>query len=152
MKKINRRSFIKKILLGAAAVEIGYLTYDTLESKIMNKSKKELFKAGKIQDFEKNKIYPFSSGKFYLSVLEDGGMLAFSMKCTHLGCIVQSDGNKFECPCHSSVFDKYGRVLSPPATRALDIFPIKINNSEILVDTNNPIKRKSFEKSQISYA
>ena len=96
-------------------------------------------------------MYPFNSGKFYLSVFDDGGMLAISIKCTHLGCIVQANDKGFDCPCHASTFDKHGEVLSPPATRALDIFSITFENGEILVDINNPIRRKGFDKSQLTY-
>ena len=151
-KKINRRSFIKKIILGIAGIEVGYLVYDTMQNKLVNDNKNSLFSAGKINSFEKNRIYPFTSEKFYLSVSDDGGFLAVSIKCTHLGCMVQAKNNRLECPCHASIFDKHGEVLSPPATRPLDIFPVIIDKGEILVDTQSPVRRKSFDKSQITYA
>ena len=151
-KKINRRNFIKTTALTVVGLEIGYLIFDVSKGKLKESNNPELFKAGKPDAFEKNRMYPFNSGKFYLSVLKDGGMLAISIKCTHLGCIVQASETGFLCPCHASAFDKYGEVLSPPATRALDLFPIKIINGEILVNTQKPIKRKKFEHSQITYA
>lgn len=150
-KKINRRNFIKKAVLAIVSLELGYLFYDMFKNKSIKNKNLDLFTAGKINNFEKNKMYPFNSGKFYLSVLEDGGILAISVKCTHLGCIVQPNKDGFLCPCHASAFDKFGEVLSPPATRALDIFPISIRKGNILVDTSKPIKRKVFSKSQITY-
>lgn len=150
-KKINRRNFIKTTVLTVVGLEVGYLIFDVSKSKSKESNNSELFKAGKLDVFEKNKMYPFNSGKFYLSVLGDGGMLAISIKCTHLGCIVQPSETGFLCPCHASAFDKHGEVLSPPATRALDIFPISLVKGEILVDINTPVKRKAFEPSQISY-
>ena len=152
MKKTNRRSFIKRAFIGIVSLELGYLFFDVFKNKSEKMQNSNLFLVGKIGKFSNDKIYPFNSGKFQLSVLEDGGMLALSVKCTHLGCIIQQDKNGFVCPCHSSSFDKYGEVLSPPATRALDIFPITIKNGEILVDTQNPIKRNKFEKSQLTYS
>ena len=151
-KRINRRSFIKKSAIGIVSLEATYLIYDALKNKYSDENNKSLFNVGKISTFDNNKMYPFTSGKFYLSIMEDGGMLALSVKCTHLGCIVQANEKGFNCPCHASAFDKYGEVQSPPATRALDIFPISLKNGEIFVDTNNPMKRKSFDKSQITYA
>ena len=148
---MNRRSFIKKATLGIVSIEAGYLTYDALQNKTAEDSNKNLYRAGKLNAFHKNKMYPFNSGKFYISVLEDGGMLAISIICTHLGCIVQANNNGFQCPCHASAFDKHGEVLSPPATRALDIFPISIDKGEILVDIHQPIRRKAFDKSQLTY-
>ena len=150
-KKINRRGFIKKAILGIISLEIGYLIFDTFKNKSTNSASSDLFSVGKLGKFENNTVYPFTDGKFQLSVLPDGGMLALSVKCTHLGCIVQPSSKGFTCPCHASSFDKHGEVLSPPANRALDIFPISVNNGEIMVDINNPIRRKSFDKSQITY-
>lgn len=151
-KKINRRKFIKKAAYTIAGVELAYLVYDVMQVKERSESDKGLFKAGKLTSFESNRMYPFTEGRFYLSVLEDGGLLAISIKCTHLGCMVEADAKGFQCPCHASSFNKYGEVLSPPATRALDIFPVKIKEGEVLVDTNRPIKRKKFDKSQLTYA
>ena len=112
-----------------------------------------MFNAGSVQLFEKNKVYPFGSAHFYLSVFEDGGMLAISTKCTHLGCAVQfnQNDNHFLCPCHASSFNKYGEVLSPPATRALDIFPIIIDDNKVMVDVFNPVRRDKYEASQLTY-
>lgn len=148
----SRRSFIKKLFWGIFSLEIIYLTFDFLNSKSKVKDNHQLFNAGNMSSFEPNTMYPYSSEMFYLSVLKDGGMLALSVKCTHLGCVVRADKDGFQCPCHASAFDKYGEVKSPPATRALDIFPIKVIKGSIYVDTASPIKRKSFEKSQISYS
>jgi Rieske Fe-S protein len=52
----------------------------------------------------------------------DGGEIhAVSAVCTHLGCVVQ--WNRFEkswdCPCHGSRFDRFGKTLNGPATRDL---------------------------------
>ncbi|MCK5730207.1 MAG: Rieske (2Fe-2S) protein [Draconibacterium sp.] len=150
-KNIFRRSFIKKAIIAIVSLEAAYLIFDVFKNKSKDKLGSEMFIAGNSARFEKNKMYPFNSGKFYLSVFEDGGMLAISIKCTHLGCIVQPNNDGFLCPCHASAFDKHGEVLSPPATRALDIFPISIEKGEVLVDTSNPIKRKGFRKSQLTY-
>ncbi|HHB51824.1 MAG TPA: ubiquinol-cytochrome c reductase iron-sulfur subunit [Saprospiraceae bacterium] len=151
-KNESRRGFIKKVLWTLFGLEIAYLSFDFLNSKTKSANRNSFFEIGNINNFEVNNIYPFASEGIYLSVLDDGGLLAISVKCTHLGCVVQPDNKGFHCPCHASSFDKYGEVKSPPATRALDIFPISINKSIIYVDTQNPIKRKGFDKSQLIYS
>ena len=131
-----------------------YIFTEVLKKSSEKNSNSNLFEAGDISAFENNRIYPFSAGQFYLSRLKDGGFLAISTKCTHLGCTIQynTGNNRFLCPCHASAFNKFGEVLSPPATRALDIFPITIKAGKIYVDIMNPVKRKKHSSSQIIYA
>jgi len=45
---------------------------------------------------------------------------AFSMVCTHEGCLTQiRNGERFECPCHLSRFAADGSVINGPADRPL---------------------------------
>ena len=50
---------------------------------------------------------------------EEGGVYAISTVCTHLGCVVKTGPNGFECPCHGSRFRKDGTVEKGPAPTAL---------------------------------
>jgi len=85
--------------------------------------------------------------------MEDGGFLAVSRKCTHLGCTVPwlDKEKKFACPCHGSAFDIRGEVLSPPAPRALNIYRLFIENNRVKVDTGKQIKRTKFQSDQVVY-
>ena len=85
---------------------------------------------------------------------EDGGFLALSLICSHLGCSVMFDEVKkqFICPCHSSAFDNLGNVINSPAPRALDYFPVSIEAGKVVVDTGQKKKRKKFESNQVTYA
>ncbi len=45
---------------------------------------------------------------------------AFSMACTHEGCLTSiTNAAQFDCPCHFSRFDSNGAVLRGPASRPL---------------------------------
>lgn len=47
-------------------------------------------------------------------------VLAFSARCTHLGCrIDRVVDDQFVCPCHGSRYRADGSVAAGPATRAL---------------------------------
>jgi cytochrome b6-f complex iron-sulfur subunit len=93
-------------------------------------------------------------GRFYLARQQDGGFIALSLRCTHLGCSVSWEDAKkrFICPCHSSAFDISGEVLNPPAARALDYYPVLIENGIVKVDVSDLRERKTFRKEQLIYA
>lgn len=69
-----------------------------------------------------------------------GGFVAISPICTHLGCLVswEPQRNIFLCPCHGSEFDKYGRVVHPPAPRPLDYFDITVKNGQVILGADHP--------------
>lgn len=53
---------------------------------------------------------------------EQGRVYAVSPRCPHLGCQVEwnPDEKSWDCPCHGSRFDKFGRRLDGPAQDDLD--------------------------------
>ncbi|HHP7236584.1 MAG TPA: ubiquinol-cytochrome c reductase iron-sulfur subunit [Desulfobacterales bacterium] len=109
--------------------------------------------AGAASSFESDSVTAFPRGQFYLCRLADGGFLAVSRKCTHLGCTIPWDeaAKHFACPCHASVFDLTGAVIRSPAPRPLDIFPIRLENDVLYVDTGRPVKRNQFQPEQVVY-
>ncbi len=141
----------------AAGIELGVVSLGFLFSgkkSGLDELGQNLLAIGNVSDFDMNAVYPFRNGKFYLVRLKDGGFIAMSLKCTHLGCSVIWDENdkRFNCPCHSSSFDIYGNVIDPPAPRALDIYPVIIEDGRLLVNIARPIKRQDFQKEQLIYA
>jgi menaquinol-cytochrome c reductase iron-sulfur subunit len=59
----------------------------------------------------------------------------FSPTCTHLGCMVQWNGNahEFLCPCHAGIFDDSGKNIAGPPPRALDRYDVKVENGRLYV-------------------
>jgi cytochrome b6-f complex iron-sulfur subunit len=108
--------------------------------------------AGSVDEFAPGTVSHVPSGRFFISRQEDGGMLAMWHRCTHLGCTVpwRADEGQFHCPCHSSIFDTRGVVVSGPAPRPLDLFAISIEDDQVIVDTSQPITRQQFDPSQIT--
>lgn len=60
---------------------------------------------------------------------------ALSAVCTHLGCIVKWDSGKkmLVCPCHAATFDINGNVVSGPAPRPLESYPVQIVQDEVII-------------------
>ena len=110
--------------------------------------------AGNIEDFTVNSVTADRINKYFLVRRDDGGFLALSLTCPHLGCSVlwNSTENRFICPCHSSAFDNLGNVINSPAPRALDYYPVIIEAGKVKIDLGNKTKRKKFEKNQVTYA
>jgi cytochrome b6-f complex iron-sulfur subunit len=155
----SRRSFLTKlwIVLGFVAlaefiaVAVAFLRPG--KSKASQDSDDTVIISGAVDKFLPNSVTAFVRGRFYLARLEDGGFLALSRKCTHLGCTLPwvEKENKFICPCHASTFDITGKVISAPAPRALDIYTVIIENDVVKVDTSKPIKRSEFSSEQVVY-
>ncbi|MGB5525930.1 MAG: ubiquinol-cytochrome c reductase iron-sulfur subunit [Gemmatimonadota bacterium] len=153
----SRRSFLSRLWLGLgglAVAEYVWLTVEFLRPRSGPAEDAGVLVAGPVEQFELDSVTAFPAGRFYLTRLADGGFLAVSRECTHLGCTVpwMADEGRFVCPCHSSAYDIRGDVLSPPAPRALDTHPVRIENGIVKVDTGRTLKRRNFEASQVARA
>jgi cytochrome b6-f complex iron-sulfur subunit len=156
VENASRRSFLGKLWLFLGFVllaEFVWVVVSFLKPKKATETASSDFiiTAGPVDRFEPGSVTAFPRGRFYLARLEDGGFLALSRECTHLGCTVPwvAEENRFVCPCHSSIFDIRGVVISPPAPRPLDIYPVTIENNVVKVDVSNAVERKRFQLSQV---
>jgi cytochrome b6-f complex iron-sulfur subunit len=155
-----RRRFLLKlwVFLGSIAlIELVWLAVSFLrprKPKARTGDFGTLIEAGPVGSFKPDSVTAFPRGHFYLACLADGGFLAVSRRCTHLGCTVpwDADRKRFVCPCHASVFDMRGNVIHSPAPRALDMFEIRIENNIVKVDTALRIERGEFHQDQVTYA
>jgi menaquinol-cytochrome c reductase iron-sulfur subunit len=62
-------------------------------------------------------------------------IVAFGPQCTHLGCAYhwEQSSSAFVCPCHTSVFNVEGKVVSGPAPRPLDRYETKLEGGKLLL-------------------
>jgi cytochrome b6-f complex iron-sulfur subunit len=143
-----RRTFLNRLwaVLGALAiVEFGWFSLSILTSKKEKNSisqKDRFISPGNIDKFQPSSVTAVPEGRFYLACLDDGSFLALSRRCTHLGCALNWDEGRgiFICPCHGSSFDLAGEVLTPPATRSLDSYPLRIENGVIRVNISRSVR------------
>ena len=55
---------------------------------------------------------------------EDGTLKAFDSKCTHAGCNVSYEGERFFCHCHGGVYDLDGKNVAGPPPKPLTPLPV----------------------------
>jgi cytochrome b6-f complex iron-sulfur subunit len=105
-----------------------------------------------VDDFAVDSVTLFRQDGFYLSRLANGGFMALSSRCTHLGCRLSwhTESQRFECPCHASLFDIRGEVIRAPALRPLDVFPITIDRGVVRIQNRQPFKRERFLETQLT--
>ena len=60
---------------------------------------------------------------------------AVNARCTHLGCTVAWQRDRFQCPCHESAFALDGRVLpgDGPARRSLATYAVEFDGTRVVV-------------------
>ncbi len=156
----TRRGFLNRLwtVLGLIVLaEFVWLTVSFLRPRKPKTSRGDfggVIPAGPVESFAPATVTAFPRGQFYLARLEGGGFLAISRQCTHLGCTVPwvEEEKRFACPCHGSSFDITGGVVHAPAPRALDLFPVLIENNFVRVNTGKRIRRSAFEVTQVTYA
>ena len=126
----TRRSFLNRLWVLLGLVALGELVAVVVAFLLPRRRTAELqgaaavVEAGAVDSFAPNSVTAFVRGKFYLCRLADGGFLAVSRKCTHLGCTVpwKEEEQRFACPCHASAFDIRGEVISPPGSAGVGSF------------------------------
>lgn len=156
-KKLNRREFLSWMwgvslvgLFGQAATAL----FQFFKPRLRAGSFGGEVVAGALDEFAPGTVSYVQKGRFYISRLEDGGVLALWQRCTHLGCTVpwREDEGLFHCPCHSSLFNRQGEVTGGPAPRPLDFFPVSLIEGNLVVNTGQPIERHAFEISQVFFS
>ena len=135
---ISRRDFAKYLVLtsGAMVVGQGYLVVKSA----MRQAKKPgepvaIVREGDVAPGQVVQFdYPESGDPCLLARLDDGKLLAFGQKCTHLDCAVTPDlpNGKFICPCHHGSFDAVtGQPLAGPPRLPLPRIRLEVRDGMI---------------------
>lgn len=150
---MTRREFLGWAWAGSLAIlfgQAGVGLFQFMKPRIESGGFGSEVIAGALEEFLPGTVSYVLQGRFYISRLEDGGVLAMWHRCTHLGCTVpwREDEGQFHCPCHSSLFNRQGEVTGGPAPRPLDLFPVKLHDGDLVVDTGRHIERERFDPAQ----
>jgi cytochrome b6-f complex iron-sulfur subunit len=61
------------------------------------------------------------------------GLVALSLVCPHLGCVVNLEADGFSCPCHGSRYNLDGSLRNGPSTRPLHKLRLEITPEQHLI-------------------
>lgn len=154
MKKeeLSRRTFLKMLIgvmnaLAGLALAIPGVSY--VLTPVLRQSQEEWIEIGRERDFPGARMAKAAfryidaagyvreerKGFAWLRRQDDGELIAFSPKCTHMGCNVAwvETNDRFECPCHGGMYDASGNVIAGPPPRPLDRFAVKIENERVFI-------------------
>jgi cytochrome b6-f complex iron-sulfur subunit len=88
----------------------------------------------------------YSGERAVLVHLEDGQFVAYSVVCTHQGCLVLYRDGELVCPCHGSVFDpaRGGAAVRGPARDPLQEVEVETRGGKV-VRVRRPWWRRVLE-------
>ncbi|MAT06586.1 MAG: (2Fe-2S)-binding protein [Acidimicrobiaceae bacterium] len=135
--EVTRREFARYLVLGSGAMAfgaVGMAAWTQLRSINVGEPREVValdeVAVGGTFLFR----YPTAADPAVLLRTSEDDVVAFSQKCTHLGCVVffQADEDRWHCPCHEGNFDATtGAVLSGPPTRPLGKIEVEVRNGTI---------------------
>ena len=72
----------------------------------------------------------------FITRVTSGSVITVSTVCTHAGCTLNpydSAAEDYTCPCHNSVFNSQGAVVTGPAVTPLPTYASEISSSGVTV-------------------
>jgi len=132
--QIDRREFLSimwKVGAGLLAAAGAWATWDVFRSRATGGS------GGPVATLAADSLIGDDVARSYLTRV-DNEIIALSEACTHLHCRVTfcDSSGRFECPCHGTVYNRAGDLVSGPAPRGMDRHPVEIVDGVVLVDTS----------------
>jgi cytochrome b6-f complex iron-sulfur subunit len=136
---MTRRRFLTVLFAGATAVGLGAFAaplaryaYPVLKGQVFEKQKittTALLTAEGVR-------FDYMDTPAQLIQLEDKSYAAYSLVCTHLGCIVKWEAAKrdFHCPCHAGKFNELGQPIAGPPPTPLTAYKVAVEGADIFVE------------------
>lgn len=131
-EEVTRREFTRYLVLGAGAMaagNVGLAAWAQLRS-INAGEPRPIVALDDVAVGETHLFrYPADNDPAILLRVDEQTVVAFSQKCTHLGCVVyyETDADRWHCPCHEGNFEATtGEVISGPPTRPLGRIDVEV--------------------------
>ena len=137
---MNRKSFLRKMSLTLSAIA-GLIAGISLLRQLYPPSfiRGLRLKIGKLHEYPIDN-YTFVDKNNLFVYRDHEGVKAVSAVCTHLGCTLHRSTDGFVCPCHGSVYNNNGQVLSGPAPTDLKWYKVEESpDGNLVVDKNETV-------------
>ena len=137
-EEVTRREFARYLVLGAgtiAVANVGLAVWTQLRSINAGEPRAIVPLADVAVGAPHLFRYPGDDDPAILVRLTDSEVVAFSQKCTHLGCVVyyDTDEQRWHCPCHEGNFvAATGAVISGPPTRPLGRIDVEVRDDGMI--------------------
>ena len=131
----ERRDFLGLASIGSAIAALGVAGIGAarLPMPSVFPESNSRVKLGPVERFLAAPMTAVPDQRLWIYVDSDG-LYAISAVCTHLGCLVSSNGTEgFFCPCHGSRFDSQGKVTGGPAPKSLMYLELSLSPDGQLV-------------------
>jgi Rieske Fe-S protein len=135
--EVTRREFARYLAAGAgvmAAGSVGLAVWTQLRT-INTGEPRPIIELERVEVGDTYLFrYPEEQDPAILLRVGEREVVAFSQKCTHLGCVVyfQAEEERWHCPCHEGNFDaRSGAVLSGPPTRPLGRIATEVRDGTV---------------------
>ncbi len=138
----ERRDFLGTAAIGTAVAAIGVAGIGAARlpmPSVFPESNNQV-KLGPVERFLAIPVTAVPDHRLW--IYADGeGIFAISAVCTHLGCLVSSNGDQgFFCPCHGSRFDASGKVTGGPAPKPLLYLELSLSpDGQLVVDKQKTV-------------
>lgn len=134
---VTRREFVRFLMLGSGAFATGTVAVAALTS-LQGDDEGGTTRVAPLADLRSDRPvlfrYPTSDDPAILLLRPDGEIVAYSQKCTHLGCVVYLDGSgeTLVCPCHEGGFAAAtGDVEFGPPERPLPRIAVEVRDGVV---------------------
>jgi cytochrome b6-f complex iron-sulfur subunit len=148
-KELSRRSFLKALAVSGGAIAVGsWLAACGVGAQAPASTGGSGASGGLIVDLTKPENQSLSTVGgtlaldsnsvdtvgLFLYRASDTSVLAFSRKCTHLGCQVNAyQQGVAQCPCHGSEYDLSGKPIKGPARQPLKQYTATLSGTQVTV-------------------
>jgi cytochrome b6-f complex iron-sulfur subunit len=136
-RKSSRREFLKTIAISGGAVACGSLLAGcgsqsgALTLDLTKPENQTLATVGGTLALDATSL---DGQGILLFRSTDTSVLAFSRKCTHLGCTVGGfDSGITTCPCHGSQYDTGGNVVRGPSQSSLRKYTATLSGTTVTI-------------------